>query len=66
MLGSEIARGFDSLALSRASTLSANEIAAAGEVQLAEFNAQLQSKLVHEPSFAVARSYVDQAERAGT
>ncbi len=64
VLGSEIARGFDSLAFTPSDQLSANEIAAAGEIQLAEFNAQLQSKLVHAPSFAVARSYVDQAERA--
>ena len=46
--------------------MSENEIIAAGEIQLDEFNAQLQTKLVHDPSFAVARSYVDQAERAGT
>ena len=66
MLGSEIARGFDSLAFTPSDQLSANEIAAAGEIQLAEFNAQLQSKLVHAPSFAVARSFVDQAERDGS
>ena len=66
VLGSEIARGFDSLAFTPSDQLSANEIAAAGEIQLAEFNAQLQSKLVHAPSFAVARSYVDQAARDGS
>ena len=66
VLGSEIARGFDSLALTASDQMSENEIAAAGEIQLDEFNAQLQTKLVHAPSFAVARSYVDQAERAGT
>ena len=66
VLGSEIARGFDSLAFTPSDQLSANEIAAAGEIQLDEFNAQLQSKLVHAPSFAVARSYVDQAERDGS
>ncbi len=66
VLGSEIARGFDSLALTPSDQLSANEIAAAGEIQLDEFNAQLQSKLVHAPSFAVVRSYVDQAERDGS
>jgi len=65
VLGSEIARGFDTLALLPSGQMSANEIAAAGEIQLDEFNAQLQTKLVHDPSFAVARSYVDQAERAG-
>lgn len=66
VLGSEIARGFESLAFTPSEHLSANEIAAAGEIQLAEFNAQLQSKLVHDPSFAVVRSYVDQAERDGS
>lgn len=66
VLGSEIARGFDTMELTESDMMSANEIAAAGEIQQAEFNAQLQSTLVHEPSFAVARSYIDQAERAGT
>ena len=66
VLGSEIARGFESLAFTPSEHLSANEIAAAGEIQLAEFNAQLQSELVHDPSFAVVRSYVDQAERDGS
>ena len=66
VLGSEIARGFETLGLTPSAMMSANEIAAAGEIQLAESNAQLQTKLVHAPSFAVVRSYVDQAERAGT
>ena len=66
VLGSEIARGFESLALKASDQMSQNEIIAAGEIQLDEFNAQLQTKLVHAPSFAVARSYVDQAERAGS
>ncbi|WP_401000452.1 LVIVD repeat-containing protein [Agromyces sp. GXQ0307] len=65
VLGSEIARGFDSLALTASDWMSANEIAAAGEIQLDVFNAQTQSMLVHAPSFAVAGSYVDQAERSG-
>jgi hypothetical protein len=65
VLGSEIARGFDSLALAETDMMSANEIAAAGEIELDVFNAQTQSMLVHAPSFAVAGSYVDQAERAG-
>ncbi|MFE6253889.1 LVIVD repeat-containing protein [Agromyces sp. NPDC057865] len=66
VLGSEIARGFESLAFTPSEHLSANEITAAGEIQLDEFNAQLQSKLVHDPSFAVVRSFVDQAERDGS
>jgi hypothetical protein len=66
VLGSEIARGFDTMELAESSMMSANEIGAAGEIQLDEFNAQMQSMLVHAPSYNVARSYVDQAERAGT
>ena len=66
VLASEIARGFESLAFTASDQLSVNEIAAAGEIELAEFNAQLQTKLVHAPSFAVARSYVDQAARDGS
>lgn len=66
VLGSEIARGFDSLELVESDAMSANEIAAAGEIQLDAFNAQTQSKLVHAPSFAVVGSYVDQADRADT
>ena len=66
VLGSEIARGFDSLALTPSAQMSANEIAAAQEVELAQFNAQLQTRLVNEPSFAVIRAYIDQAERDGS
>ncbi|GAA1058867.1 hypothetical protein GCM10009573_02930 [Agromyces bracchium] len=66
VVGSEIARGFDTMALGESTMMTANEIAAASEVELGEFNAQLQSMLINEPSFAVARSYVDQAARAGT
>jgi hypothetical protein len=66
IFGSEIARGFDSLALTESDQLSANEIAAATEIQFDEFNAQGQPRYDHAPSFAVVRSFVDQAERAGT
>ncbi|MBM7502952.1 LVIVD repeat-containing protein [Agromyces aurantiacus] len=64
--GSEIARGFDAMALTESGMMSANEIAAAGEIEQSEFNAQLQTMLEHAPSYNVVRSYVDQAERAGT
>src|SRR5688500_3931868 len=64
--GNEIGRGFDSLALQASEHLSANEIAAAGEYRLDAFNAQAQPKYTHAPSFAVARSYIDQAERDGS
>jgi hypothetical protein len=66
VLGSEITRGFDSLALTPSAQLSANEIAAAVEYQLPESNAQMQRKIVHTPSFAVTRAYIDQAERNGS
>ncbi len=63
--GSEIARGFDSWKLTPTELLSANEIAAAAEVQLERLTPQHQPRLVNEPSFAVVRSYVDQLDRAG-
>jgi hypothetical protein len=63
--GTEIARGFDTFGLLASDHLSENEIAAASEVQLAEFNAQHQTFIAHTPSFAVTRSYFDQAVRAG-
>ena len=63
--GSEIARGFDSWKLTPTDLLSANEIAAAAEVQLERLTPQHQPRLVNEPSFAVVRSYRDQLERAG-
>jgi hypothetical protein len=62
--GSEIARGFDAFGLTPTAALSENEIAAAGEPQLDEFNAQLQSKIEWEPSYAVVRSFRDQLVRA--
>lgn len=46
--------------------MSQNEIDAASEVRLDQFNAQLQHQLDWAPSFAVARSHYDQAVRAGT
>ena len=64
--GSEIARGFDTLKYTETDDLSANEILAAGEPELTVLNAQLQSEITHDPSFAVVRSYRDQLARAGT
>lgn len=46
--------------------MSDNEIAAASQVQLDEFNAQLQSELTWDPSFSVVGSYYEQGVRAGT
>jgi hypothetical protein len=61
--GSEIARGFDAFRLTPSEYLTEAEIAAAGEVQLAEFNAQHQPKFTWAPSFAVARARFDQLAR---
>ncbi|WP_438853348.1 LVIVD repeat-containing protein [Agromyces sp. M3QZ16-3] len=66
VFGSEIARGFDSVALTPSAHLSANEIAAAAAVQLDAFNAQHQTALSHDPSFVLSRAFVDQAERDGS
>ena len=63
--GSELARNFDVLALKPTADLSANEIAAAREVQLRRLNVQRQDKIRWDPSFAVVRSYRDQLVRAG-
>jgi len=61
--GTEIARGFDTFALTPSAQLSENEIEAAGEVVLDQFNSQLQSELVAAPSFAVTGAYFDQVLR---
>ena len=45
--------------------MSANEIAAAKEVQVDRLNVQHQDSITWQPTFAVARSYADQLERAG-
>jgi hypothetical protein len=64
--GSEIARGLDVFRLLPSGHLTAAEIAAAREVQLAEFNAQHQPKITWAPSFAVARARFDQLVRTCT
>ena len=63
--GSEIARGFDVFGLVPSAHMTAAEIAAARQVQLAQFNPQHQPMITWAPSFAVARSYFDQLVRAG-
>ncbi|HZY28258.1 MAG TPA: hypothetical protein VFE49_08400 [Jiangellaceae bacterium] len=62
--GTEIARGFDTFGLVPSDQLSANEIEAASEVQLDQFNSQLTSELVAAPSFAVVLANLDQVVRA--
>ena len=63
--GTEIARGFDTFGLLPSEFLSADEIAAASEVELDEFNSQHQPTIKWRPSFAVVGSYFDQAVRSG-
>ena len=65
IFGSEIARGFDVWNLTPTAELSANEIAAAAEVEFDRLTPQHQTQFVNEPSFAVVRSYRDQLVRAG-
>jgi hypothetical protein len=64
--GSEIHRGFDALELTPTDQLSANEIKAAQQVVLDEHNAMAMRQFDWDPSYAVAGSYVDQAERSGS
>jgi hypothetical protein len=63
--GSEIYRGFDVFGLAETAQLSANEIAAAREVQVDRLNVQHQDRIRWEPSFAVVRALLDQLVRAG-
>jgi hypothetical protein len=63
IVGSEIARGLDLFELTPSAFLSQNEIDAAKSVHFDYFNAQEQPKLVWPPTFALARSYVDQLGR---
>jgi hypothetical protein len=63
--GSEIARGLDVFTLTPSAHLSANEIAAAELVRVAEFNPQHQERVIWPASPVVARAYLDQLERSG-
>jgi hypothetical protein len=63
--GSELHRNFDVMALTPTSEISANEIAAAREVQWDRLNVQTQQEITWEPSFNVVRSYRDQLVREG-
>ncbi|WP_109508685.1 LVIVD repeat-containing protein [Nocardioides speluncae] len=64
--GTEIARGFDTFGLLESDLLSENELGAAKEYQVDEFNAQHQTEITWAPSFNVAGAYYDQAVRAGS
>ncbi len=65
IVSSEIGLGLDIFELTPSGWLSANEIAAAKSVVFDELNAQGQVQYTFPPSFAVARSYLDQLERSG-
>ncbi|MDQ3169527.1 MAG: hypothetical protein M3Q55_05260 [Acidobacteriota bacterium] len=64
IVSSEIARGLDIFELVPSGLISQNELDAAKTVQFTYLNAQEQRKMVWPPSFALARAYVDQIERA--
>ncbi|MBY0496844.1 MAG: hypothetical protein K2Y23_21755 [Cyanobacteria bacterium] len=63
LYGSEMARGIDVFRLKPSEFLSQNEIDAATQFRLNEFNSQNQPKVVWPPSSAVAKSYLDQLNR---
>src|SRR5437867_1142125 len=64
IVSSEIARGLDIYELLPNGLITENELAAAKSVKMAYWNTQDQQKLVWAPSFAVARSYLDQLARS--
>lgn len=64
IFSSEIARGLDILELVPSQYLSQNEIDAARSVRADYFNAQGQVRFEWEPSFVLARAYLDQLERS--
>ena len=63
IVSSEIARGLDVFELKPSEFISQNEIDAAKTVHFDQLNAQGQPKMSWPPSFALARSFVDQLER---
>ena len=64
IVSSEIARGLDIYELVPSGLVTENELDAARTVKFTQLNAQEQQKMVWPPSFALARAYVDQIERA--
>ncbi len=63
LYGAEMARGIDVFRLKPSEFLSQNEIDAAMQFRLQEFNSQNQPKVAWPPSSAVAKAYVDQLNR---
>ena len=64
IVSSEKARGLDILELVPSAFISQNEIEAAKTVRFEQFNAQDQQQFVWPATFALARAYLDQLERA--
>ena len=64
LVSSEIRRGLDIFELLPSPHISQNELDAANTVKLEYLNAQGQPRFVWPPSFALARSFVDQLERS--
>ncbi len=62
--GAEMARGIDVFRLKPSDHLSQNEIDAALQFRLQEFNSQNQPKVAWQPTTAVAKAYVDQLNRS--
>src|SRR5216683_3024972 len=62
--GSEIARGVDVFKLVPNKYLTQNEIDAASQVYVAEFNVQNQQKFVWPANFVTAKAYIDQLARS--
>jgi hypothetical protein len=62
--GAEIARGVDIFRLVPSEHVTQNEIDAAVAVRMNTFNAQQQPRVVHQPTFIVARAYLDQLNRS--
>jgi len=62
--GSEIARGLDIYKLVPSKFVTADEIAAAEQVHLGEFNAQAPTKIAYAANFTTAKAYVDQLARS--
>jgi hypothetical protein len=63
LYGAEMARGIDVFRLKPSEFLSQNEIDAAMQFRLQEFNSQNQPKVVWPASSAVAKAYIDQLNR---
>ena len=62
--GAEMARGIDVFRLKPSEFLSQNEIDAALQFRLQEFNSQNQPKVQWQPTSAVAKAYMDQLSRS--